>query len=205
MSLIPAVGQPALVELPGDLLSTQRAAVSHVSGNEWELLLESWATVPPLMQLTGASVVVSLGADKTSAHVLRLQGRKLTLKINRDVVVTERRRYFRWPLMQKVFLRVEQAWEPSLIGQIDDAMGDDLSGNGIRVTTALPLRVGDSVTVDLPFDEGTVLSLEGIVRRQLPEENLRHTVGIQFHALSRPQEEKLVSYLLRRQSELSTH
>ena len=182
--------------------------MSEVSGGQLELLLEPNPSLPPLMQLTGASVVVTLlashASEKLAAHVLRVEGRKLTVRLPQEFLPPERRRYFRLPLAQPVSVRVLQSWDPSLTGQTDEAMGDDLSGNGIRLTTRLPLRVGDGVVVFLSGEGGGV-QLEGLVRRQLPAAQLLHTVGIQFNTLSRIQEERLVAYLLRRQTEFSAH
>lgn len=176
------------------------------------LMVEAPAQLPTAMASLGARIHVgwSDGARYVSARakVLGLNGRKLSLRTETTFQPQERRRYFRLPYVQSVRLRVLQSWDPELYGGMDDAMGDDLSGNGIRLHTALALKVGDSVSVQLDLKEGqsTVpLNLEGSVRRILPSAELRHVVGVQFHPLSRSNEERLISYLLQRQAERTNH
>lgn len=208
----PRVGQPVHVELPGNPLSFQRAAVTDVWGVRLMLMLESSLTLPASMSVLGARVHV--GWEETTrrisaqAKVLGLNGRKLSLRTETRFEPQERRRYFRLPYVQSVKLRVLKSWNPELYGRVDDAMGDDLSGNGLRLRTSLALQVGDDVSVQLTLDEkadAVPLQLEGVVRRLLPVTDLRHGVGVQFRPLSRPQEEKLVAYLLARQAERSNH
>lgn len=117
------------------------------------------------------------------------------------------RQYFRAPYGEKVTLRVLSSSKQELVHQHEDAMALDLSAGGMQLNTRLPLQVGDLVHVE--FALGTEreknrakVAFEGTIRRCVPTPKNTFTVGVQFKAPSMKEQDRVVAYLLRKQTAL---
>jgi c-di-GMP-binding flagellar brake protein YcgR len=162
------------------------------------------ARVPPLGLAPGCSVLVRLvneqGVHTGVASVVQVARKPhlaATLRAPLKFSTTQKRRFVRVAVKLPAICTVRVSKNETLVGQADAAAKThDLSAGGMRVSTALPLRAGDELTITVkarnPRSGPTELNLYGRVVRVEPGDKKPRTtlvVGIELvHAHQRAQD-----------------
>ncbi|MBC7319941.1 flagellar brake protein [bacterium] len=196
--------------IEGDYQGYYSSRIEGINDEEFLLALPFIGTVPVPLRLGERISIYSVSDDavyRIDGEIIKRQLEPVPLlqvKIDKDIVRVQRRRYVRVPIVLNIQYKLKE------VEKIYYTYSKDISGGGARIILPEPLRVRDIIDMrielpspELPIDcEGEIVWID---RQEILVNNKREEIihaGVRFTLIEEKERERLIKFLFNYQRNL---
>lgn len=189
--------------IEGDYQGYYSSRIEGINDEEFLLALPFIGTVPVPIRLGERISIYSVSDDavyRIDGEIIKRQLEPVPLlqvKIDKNIVRVQRRRYVRVPIVLNIQYKLKEE------GKVYYTYSKDISGGGARIILPEPLRVRDIIDmrIELPSPEAPI-SCEGEIvwvdRQEILVNNKREEIihaGVSFTLIEEKERERLIRFL----------